>query len=245
MHKKALTVAIAGALAAPMAAQAVEVSISGHVNRALFITDSDSGTKRQGSGQRQLRLPLPVHRHRRDDGRPFGRREARVRCRQRRRRSGCRFAMPTSTSAGEFGKVSIGHGDQGGEGSVYNDKSGTTGIAHGHPGGDSDSRRLLRLARRRRSPQRSDPLRHPRVRPGLGGRVGRQRRRGLRRGHAEPGTSAAPRSARASGPSCIPGLRGQSTRSAGRRASSLLPASPSRVPGALAATWPAQPERPR
>ena len=37
MNRKALTVAIAGALAAPMAAQAVDFTISGHVNRALFI----------------------------------------------------------------------------------------------------------------------------------------------------------------------------------------------------------------
>ena len=44
MHKKALTVAIAGALAAPMAAQAVDFTISGHINRALVVTDNDAGT---------------------------------------------------------------------------------------------------------------------------------------------------------------------------------------------------------
>ena len=44
MKPKVLTVAIAGVLAAPMAAQAVDFEISGHVNRALFITDTDSGT---------------------------------------------------------------------------------------------------------------------------------------------------------------------------------------------------------
>ena len=43
--RKAPTVAIAGALAAPLAAQAVDFTISSHVNRALFVTDSDTGTK--------------------------------------------------------------------------------------------------------------------------------------------------------------------------------------------------------
>ena len=47
MHKKALTVAIAGALAAPLAAQAVDFSVSGHVNRALFLTDFDNSTRAQ------------------------------------------------------------------------------------------------------------------------------------------------------------------------------------------------------
>ena len=45
MRKKALTVAIIGALAAPLAAQAVDFTISGHVNRALFVVDSEAGTK--------------------------------------------------------------------------------------------------------------------------------------------------------------------------------------------------------
>lgn len=43
MHKKALTVAIAGVLAAPMAAQAVDFTVSGHVNRAIVFTDVDGG----------------------------------------------------------------------------------------------------------------------------------------------------------------------------------------------------------
>ena len=47
MHKKALTVAIAGALVAPMAAQAVDFSISGRVSRALVITDTGDSTTAQ------------------------------------------------------------------------------------------------------------------------------------------------------------------------------------------------------
>ena len=35
MNKKLLAIAISSALAAPMAAQAIEASVSGHVNRAL------------------------------------------------------------------------------------------------------------------------------------------------------------------------------------------------------------------
>ena len=62
MHKKALTVAIAGVLAAPMAAQAVDFSISGHINRALFNTDSDSGnqTEMQVENNGSIRHPGPL-----------------------------------------------------------------------------------------------------------------------------------------------------------------------------------------
>ena len=37
MHKKALTVAIASAFAAPLAAHAVDFTVSGQVNQALVI----------------------------------------------------------------------------------------------------------------------------------------------------------------------------------------------------------------
>ena len=47
MHKKALTVAVAGALVAPIMAQA-EVTISGQVNRALVVTE-DASTFQDGS----------------------------------------------------------------------------------------------------------------------------------------------------------------------------------------------------
>ena len=136
MHKKALTVAIAGALAVPIAAQAVEVSISGQVNRALFITDSDSGTSAKeadnGSSGSRFRFRgtgemmnggsagLLLEYGAGGDG-----------------GAGLSLRYADLNFAGEFGRVSIGHGNQGGEGSVYNDKSGTTGIAHGQDKGDS------------------------------------------------------------------------------------------------------------
>ena len=44
-----LTVAIAGALAAPLAAQAVDVSVSGHVNRALVVPEEGDATFGDGT----------------------------------------------------------------------------------------------------------------------------------------------------------------------------------------------------
>ena len=136
MHKKALTVAIAGALAAPMAAQAVEVSISGHVNRALFITDSDSGSsaKEADNGSSGSRFRFSGSGEMMDGssagllleygaGGDGG--------------AGLSLRYADLNFAGEFGKVSIGHGNQGGESSVYNDKSGVFGIGHGQAKGDS------------------------------------------------------------------------------------------------------------
>jgi len=126
MHKKALTVAIAGALAAPMAAQAVDFTISGHVARALVITDTDGGTRAQekDSGSTGSRIRV-VGSGELMDGTTAGVK--------------LEYAAGTALVlryadlhyAGEFGKVSIGHGDDGGEGSVYSDKSGVLGIGHG------------------------------------------------------------------------------------------------------------------
>ncbi len=126
MHKKALTVAIAGALAAPMAAQAVDVTLSGHVNRALLITDTDSTTTSSvgdnGSSGTRVRLT--------GSGEMMEGQSAGV---------NLEYAAGSSLTlrygevwfSGGFGKVTLGQGDQGGEGSVYNDKSGVLGIGHG------------------------------------------------------------------------------------------------------------------
>ena len=47
MNKKLLTVAIAGAMAAPMTAQAIKYKISGQVNRAVvFMDDGEQGDVR-------------------------------------------------------------------------------------------------------------------------------------------------------------------------------------------------------
>ena len=127
MHKKALTVAIAGALAAPMAAQAVDFSVSGHINRSLFVTEMADGSTRAkvadngGSGTR-VRFKGSSEMM---DGTSAG-----VNLEYSAGSSlGLRYAEVWY--GGEFGKVTIGQGDEGGEGSVYSDKSGAFGIGHG------------------------------------------------------------------------------------------------------------------
>jgi hypothetical protein len=130
MHKKALTVAIAGALAVPMAAQAVDFSISGRVSRALVITDSDDTTSAQvkdwGSSGSRVRVNGSNEMM---DGMTVG--------------GNLEYAAGGSLTlryaevyySGAFGKISIGQGDEGGEGSVYSDKSGVSGIGHGQEKG--------------------------------------------------------------------------------------------------------------
>ena len=132
MHKKALTVAIAGALAAPMAAQAVDITLSGHINRAIFITDSDdksstsasvsdnasSGTRIRVTGSGEMM-----------DGGSAG--------------VNLEYAADTSLKlrygevwfSGDYGKLSLGQGDQGGEGSVYNGAAAVLGTGHGQATG--------------------------------------------------------------------------------------------------------------
>ena len=136
MHKKALSVAIAGALAVPMAAQAIDFTISGHVNRALFITDTDDGTNSMeadnGSSGSRIRAV--------GSGEMANGTTAGVTLEYGAGGDGgdslsLRFA--DLHYGGDFGKVSIGHGEQAGESSVYNDKSGVLGIGHGQAKGDS------------------------------------------------------------------------------------------------------------
>ena len=79
MHKKALTVAIAGALAAPMAAQAVDFAISGQVNRALYIVENDLGTNAVVDDNTASLYPGSDHGQQRADGRQLSRRSPRVR----------------------------------------------------------------------------------------------------------------------------------------------------------------------
>ena len=126
MHKKALTVAIAGALAAPMAAHAVDVTLSGHVNRALFITDSDASTgasvKDNGSSGTRIRV--------KGTGEMMDGGSAGVLLEYSAGSSlGLRYA--DVWFSGDYGKVSIGQGDQGGEGSVYKGGAAVLGTGHG------------------------------------------------------------------------------------------------------------------
>ena len=128
MQKTTLTVAIAAALAVPMAAQAVDVTLSGHVNRALFITDSDedsstSGTiKDNGSSGTRIRV--------KGTGEMMEGQSAGVLLEYGAGDSlGLRYA--DVWFSGGYGKVSIGHGDQGGEGSVYKGAAAVLGTGHG------------------------------------------------------------------------------------------------------------------
>ena len=127
MHKKALTVAIAGALAAPMAAQAVDFTISGHVNRALFLTDEDGGSKTArvqdngGSGTR-IRANGSTEM---EDGNKVGI--------QFEYGAGSSFSLRHANVqySGGFGKMTIGQGSEAGDGSAYSDTTGVFGIGHG------------------------------------------------------------------------------------------------------------------
>ena len=119
-----------------MAAQAVDFAISGHVAQALVITDMDDSTRAQvkDSGSSGSRIRVVGSGETMDGGTAgvlleYG--------------AGGSGGAPLSLRyadlhfGGEFGKISVGHGDQGGEGSVYNDKSGVLGIGHGQESGAS------------------------------------------------------------------------------------------------------------
>ena len=138
MHKKALTAAIAGALAAPMAAQAVDFTISGHVNRALFIVTQDSdalydgkegGTKAQvrnnGGSSSRVRVTGSTELM---DGNTAG---IQVEYEDNSNNGlNLRHANVQLTNS-SVGKITIGKGSEAGDGSAYSDTTGVFGIGHG------------------------------------------------------------------------------------------------------------------
>ena len=134
MADKALTVAIAGALAAPMAAQAVDVSVSGHVSRALVHVDSDDSAnttqvKDYGSSGSRFRI------------KGSGEYEGGTASVRLEYAAGAGGKSPTvryadASLGGSFGKLTIGQSDQAGESSAYSDKSGVT-LGHGQEFGGS------------------------------------------------------------------------------------------------------------
>ena len=121
-----------------MAAQAVDFTISGHVNRALFITDTDSGTsgKEADNGSSGSRIRV-VGSGELMDGTSAGLKLEYGAGGDGGSSLSLRYA--DLNYSGGFGKVSIGHGDDGGEGSAYSDKSGVFGIGHGQATGDASS----------------------------------------------------------------------------------------------------------
>ena len=124
-----LTVAIAGALAAPLAAQAVDFSVSGHVARAIVITDQDSGSSTEvkdnassgtrfrmtGSGELTTGSSAGINLE-------FG------------QSANLRKASVHFAGAG-FGKLTLGLDSEAADSRAYSDKSGVLGIGHGHEKG--------------------------------------------------------------------------------------------------------------
>ena len=127
MHKKALTVAIAGALAAPLAAQAVDFTISGHVNRALFVVDTDAGTqaKVQNNGGSSTRVRANGSTELMD-GNTVG-----IQLEYEESGSSVKLRHANVQLGGPFGKVTLGQGSEAGDGSAYSDTTGVFGIGHG------------------------------------------------------------------------------------------------------------------
>ena len=127
MKHKALTAAIAAALAAPVAAQAVDFSISGQVNRALFIVDSDAGTdasvaNNTGSSTR-IRATGSSEMM---DGNTAG-----IQLEYEESDPSVNLRHANVWFSGEFGKITLGKASEAGDGTVYPDKSGTWGIGVG------------------------------------------------------------------------------------------------------------------
>ena len=146
MNRKVLTTAIAGALAAPMAAQAVDFTISGHVNRALFIVAQDSdhdyggregGTKAQVSdnGQSNTRVRVTGSTEL-EDGNKIGIQveygHGTVTTTGGRTAGGLtlRHANVQLTNS-TAGRVTIGQGSEAGDASAYSSTSGVFGVGHG------------------------------------------------------------------------------------------------------------------
>ena len=131
MHKKALTVAIAGALAAPMAAQAVDFTISGHVNRALVVVDTDDSTTGEvvnnGSSSTRVRWTGSSEMM---DGNSVG-----IQVEYQESGSGLGLRHANINYAGDFGKITIGQGSEAGDGSAYRGGVGTFGVGHGQEKG--------------------------------------------------------------------------------------------------------------
>ena len=149
-----------------MAAQAVEVTLSGHVNRALFIVDSDdrsttplvdeSGTASSVRDNATSGTRIRV----RGEGEMMDGGSAGVLLEYTAGGSlGLRYAEVYFS--GDYGKVSIGHGDQGGEGSVYHGGAAVWGTGPPPPRGRAiflPTRFDPSAGRSSRLPARSLPL---------------------------------------------------------------------------------------
>ena len=157
---KALTVAIAGVLAAPLAAQAVDFTISGHINRALFINDGDrydaTGARREGTraavgnnGTSSTRIRATGSGEILDGAGSVGvnleYEEGGTVKQTWGESTGLSLRHANVWYSGSFGKMTIGQGSEAGDASAYSDKSGVFGVNHGqggNPGADASGRPL-------------------------------------------------------------------------------------------------------
>ena len=138
MKPKALTVAIASAFAVPMAAQAVDFNISGHVSRALFIVDKEDSTRGQvannGGSSSRVRV---TGSNEMMDGNTVG---IQVEWEEgssmdenddKKTDTILKLRHANVQYTGDFGRVTIGQGSEAGDGSAYSDTTGVFGIGHG------------------------------------------------------------------------------------------------------------------
>ena len=114
-----------------MAAQAVDFTISGHVNRALVIVDSDDSTKgkvmNNTSSSTRVRWTGSSEMM---DGNSVG-----IQVEYEESGPGLKLRHANVHYAGEFGKITIGQGSEAGDGSAYKGSTTTFGIGHGQEKG--------------------------------------------------------------------------------------------------------------
>ena len=127
MSHKVLTAAIAAALAAPMAAQAVDFTISGQVNRALFITETDGGTSAEVANN--LDWSTRIRANGRSELEGGG--NVRIQFEYEESGSGVNLRHANVQYGGDFGRVTLGQGSEAGDGSQYLATTGVNGIGHG------------------------------------------------------------------------------------------------------------------
>ena len=143
-----------------MAAQAVDFTISGHVNRALFIADGDrydaTGALREGTrsavgnnGSSSTRIRATGSSEIMDGAGSVGvnleYEEGGTVKQTWGESTGLSLRHANVWYSGAFGKMTIGQGSEAGDGSAYSDKSGVFGVNHGqggNPGADASGKPL-------------------------------------------------------------------------------------------------------
>ena len=127
-----------------MAAQAVDFTISGHVNRALVIVDSDGGTKGEvlNNGSSSTRIRATGSSEMMDGnsvGIQFEWQEQAAMDENDDKKSDTILGLRHANVyyAGEFGKVTIGQGSEAGDGSAYRGSTATFGLGHGQEKGSA------------------------------------------------------------------------------------------------------------